>query len=95
MDFGDGTTLQSNNPVVFHQYAQNGLYDITLVATNISTGCTETLFKDDWIFCAGGTVCTHTASINQSSPINACHWSLCYSHAILLQTQFINGIIMG
>lgn len=70
--FGDGTVLQSNNAVVFHQYAQNGLYDVTLVATNITTGCTETLFKDDWIFCAGGTNCTHSSNISPTGPISGC-----------------------
>ncbi|NTW32020.1 MAG: T9SS type A sorting domain-containing protein [Bacteroidetes bacterium] len=70
--FGDGATLQSNNATVFHQFAQNGLYDVSLEATSISSTCTQTLFKDDWIYCAGGSNCTHTASITQSSPVSGC-----------------------
>jgi len=70
--FGDGISLQSNNPVVFHQYAQNGLYDVTLAATSTANGCTQTLFKDDWIFCAGGLNCSHTASVTPSGNVSGC-----------------------
>ena len=70
--FGDGVSLQSNNPVVFHQYSQNGLYDVTLIARNISTGCSDTLFKEGWIYCAGGTTCPQTAAIDQSGAVNGC-----------------------
>lgn len=70
--FGDGATLQSSNSVVFHQYMQNGLYDVSLVATSNSSGCTDSEYKNGWIFCAGGTNCAHTASIQQISPINGC-----------------------
>jgi len=70
--FGDGATLQSNNSVVFHQYAQNGLYDVTLVAVHKTTYCSETLYRNGWIFCAGGTNCTQTATISQSSPVSGC-----------------------
>ncbi len=71
-DFSDGTILQSNNASVFHQFLNNGLYDVTLIAENILTGCTDTMFKDDFIFCAGGTSCTHASTINQTGPITAC-----------------------
>ena len=71
-DFSDGTILQSNNPSVFHQFLNNGLYDVTLIAENILTGCTDTMFKDDFIFCTGGTSCTHASTINQTGPITAC-----------------------
>ncbi len=30
------------------------------------------MFKDDFIFCAGGTSCTHASTINQTGPITAC-----------------------
>ena len=71
-DFSDGTILQSNNASVFHQFLNNGLYDVTLIAENILTGCTDTMFKNDFIFCAGGTSCTHASTINQTGPITAC-----------------------
>ena len=70
--FGDGSSQQSNNVTVFHQYNQNGTYDVTLVATNIATGCAETLFKSGYLYCAGGTACSQTAIINPTGPITAC-----------------------
>ena len=70
--FGDGSSLQSNNATVFHQYAQNGLYNISLTATNTTTGCTETKYENGYIYCAGGTSCTQTATIAQSNPVNGC-----------------------
>ena len=71
-DFSDGTILQSNNPIVFHEYLYNGLYDVTLIAEDINTGCIDTIFYDDYIYCIGGTSCTHASTINQVGPISAC-----------------------
>jgi len=70
--FGDGSSLQSNNAAVFHQYAQNGLYDVTLVATNIATGCIDSKYQNAFINCTGGTSCTQTAMISQTNPVNGC-----------------------
>ena len=54
-DFGDNTVIQSNNSSVFHQYMYNGLYDVSLVAEDITNGCgSDTLKKDGLIFCSGG-----------------------------------------
>ena len=54
-DFGDNTVIQSNNSSVFHQYMYNGLYDVSLVAEDITNGCGyDTLKKDGLIFCSGG-----------------------------------------
>ena len=71
-DFSDGTILQSNNSLVFHEYLNNGLYDVTLIAENHSTGCTDTMYKSDFIYCAGGPTCSHSSIINQTGPITAC-----------------------
>jgi hypothetical protein len=71
-DFSDGTILQSNNTSVFHEYLYNGLYDVTLIAEDIVTGCTDTIFYDDFVFCTGGTSCTHAAVIDQVGPVSAC-----------------------
>ena len=54
-DFGDNTVIQSNNSSLFHQYMYNGLYDVSLVAEDITNGCGyDTLKKDGLIFCSGG-----------------------------------------
>jgi hypothetical protein len=54
-DFGDSTIVQSNNPSLFHEYLYNGLYDVSLIAEDLSNGCGyDTLKKEDLIFCGGG-----------------------------------------
>ncbi|MEY2738747.1 MAG: hypothetical protein RL259_656 [Bacteroidota bacterium] len=70
--WGDGTSTTSNNPTVFHEYLTNGLFTVTLEATNPTTGCTDETTYTDYIFTTGGLSCTHTASINQAGPINTC-----------------------
>ncbi|MBK6264240.1 PKD domain-containing protein [Marivirga sp. S37H4] len=42
-DFGDGNESFQEEPV--HVYADSGIYDITLVAINSETGCTDTLTR--------------------------------------------------
>ena len=71
-DFSDGTILQSNNSIVLHEYLFNGLYDVSLIAEDINSGCTDTIFYDDYISCSGGVACTHVSAINQTGPIIAC-----------------------
>jgi hypothetical protein len=70
-DFGDGTTLTSNNSTVFHEYLFNGLYTVSLTIIN-QNGCPSTTTINDYIFCTGGVSCTHTAAINQTNPQQAC-----------------------
>jgi hypothetical protein len=54
-DFGDSTIEQNNNASVFHEYMYNGLYDVTLIAEDVTNGCGfDTLKKEDLIYCAGG-----------------------------------------
>lgn len=69
-DFGDGATLASNNPSVLHQYLANGTFNVSLMATQIASGCSDTLVKPNWISTTNG--CTHPAFINQTGPIYAC-----------------------
>ena len=70
--WGDGTSSASNNSTIFHEYLNNGLYTITLVATNTITGCSDETTYNDYIYATGGVGCLHSASINQSGTINAC-----------------------
>ena len=53
-DFGDDSTLQTNNSNVFHEYIYNGLYEVKLMAENNNTGCRDTLAEQDFIFTSGG-----------------------------------------
>jgi len=95
-DFGDGTILNSNNPSVFHQYAYNGLYTVSLIATDNVTGCSDTLTLSDYIFCTGGTSCTHTATISQTSPQQACQgaplWLSCNNDPSFTYQWRRNGV---
>jgi hypothetical protein len=70
--FGDGTSQQSNSPFLSHTYTQDGYADVTLVAENIATGCVTSTIYNDLIFVIGGVTCTHTATLNQTGPLNAC-----------------------
>ncbi|MEI8204893.1 MAG: T9SS type A sorting domain-containing protein [Bacteroidota bacterium] len=71
-NFGDGSTLSSNNPSVFHTYSYNGLYSVSLVATNSIDFCSDTILKTDYIYCTGGISCNYTANINQVGPLTRC-----------------------
>ena len=70
--FGDGTVMQDNGSFVSHTYQSDGTWDVMLIAEDITTGCTDTLFNNGYIFSTGGTPCGHAATITQSGPITAC-----------------------
>jgi uncharacterized delta-60 repeat protein len=70
--FGDGTSQQSNAPFLSHIYTQDGYADVTVVAENLTTGCSSSETFNDMIFVIGGVTCTHTATINQSGPLTGC-----------------------
>jgi hypothetical protein len=70
--FGDGSSLPSNSPFLSHIYNQNGYADLTVVAENTQTGCVSSETFNDLIFVIGGVTCTHTATINQTSPVSLC-----------------------
>ncbi len=95
-DFGDGTVLNSNNPTVFHQYGSNGQYTVSLIATDNVYGCSDTTTLADYIFCTGGTSCTHTAAINQTSPQQACQgaplWLSCNNDPSFTYQWRRNGV---
>jgi len=52
-DFGDGTVIQSNEINVSHEYVSNGLYTVTLTATDSATGCTDFHFEPYYIYISG------------------------------------------
>ena len=69
--FGDGTIEESNESSVTHVYQNEGMWNVTLIAENIYTGCSDTLTQNEFVSTAGNQ-CTHQAIINESGPINAC-----------------------
>lgn len=46
-DFGDGGTSSAQNPT--YEYADTGIYDVSLVITN-DLGCTDTVVRENYIF---------------------------------------------
>jgi hypothetical protein len=70
--FGDGTSQQSNAPFLSHTYTQDGYADVTIVAENLTSGCTSTQTFNDMIFVIGGVSCSHTATLNQSAALTGC-----------------------
>ena len=67
-DFGDGTILQSNNANVFHDFLYNGQYSVILIAEDINTGCTDTMYKQDYVSTSGGnTNCNNTGTDIQNT----------------------------
>ncbi len=71
-NYGDNTIVNSNNPIVYHQYTYNGLYTVGLIATHKINSCQDTLITNGYIYCTGGTACNYTANILQSGPITKC-----------------------
>ncbi|MCF8424715.1 MAG: T9SS type A sorting domain-containing protein [Bacteroidia bacterium] len=69
--FGDGTTGNSNALTVFHSYTFPSLYDISVVATSTSSGCSDTLYLPGYIFAAGNN-CTHAASVTPAGSATIC-----------------------
>jgi len=54
-DLGDGTIGQTNIPSFVHQYMSNGIYDVSLIAEDITNNCGyDTLKIDNLISCSGG-----------------------------------------
>ena len=53
-DLGDGTIGQTNIPSFVHQYMSNGIYDVSLIAEDITNNCGyDTLKFDNLISCSG------------------------------------------
>jgi hypothetical protein len=99
-DFGDGNTLAANSASVSHEYEFNGQYTVSLIATSNTTGCTDTLTQLNYITCSGGTSCSHSAVIGQSSPQITCEgspiWLSCnYDTSFTYQWRKNGVFIMG
>ena len=62
-DFGDGTTIQSNNLNVFHEYTANGIFTVSLFATDL-TNCSNTLIETDYIYTTGLYLVNHNELVS-------------------------------
>lgn len=68
--FGDGNDSICNNTPVFYLYDYSGLYDISLIAIDKISGCSDTITKPNYILCANGPVNPCNLSVNITSNIN-------------------------
>lgn len=69
-NFGDGTSITTNNGSVQHTYTRPGNYNVTLSATN-AFGCTQTLTKSSFINIAVPTIVISGTNITGCAPVNA------------------------
>ncbi len=81
-DFGDGNTSQLQHPQ--HVYAQNGIYDVTLIVTG-TDGCLDTMHVDSMVYVSrpaaaftvnnpGGCAPTIVQFNDQSQLASGWHW---------------------
>jgi Secretion system C-terminal sorting domain/SprB repeat len=68
---GDGNSFVNNNATNFYTYNYGGLYDVTIVATQNSSGCKDTLTMPGFVMVNGGG-CTFTVGVTPSAPVTAC-----------------------
>ena len=61
--FGDGESLESNNRSVFHEYQENGIYDVKLVAFENDFGSIDSVVYEDYLNTTG----VSTQVINKKS----------------------------
>jgi len=85
-NFGDAGTSSLISPS--HTYNFNGQYTVGVVATDIGTGCSDTLIKPNYIHCNGGTPnpCTIVPTISPAG-----YATLCVGDSITLTATAGNG----
>ena len=69
-NFGDGTSLTTNNGSVQHVYTRPGNYSVTLTVTN-AFGCTQSLTKSSLVNIAVPAIVLSGANITGCAPVNA------------------------
>ncbi len=76
--FGDGTFLNNAPPNYTHTYSTNGVYQTALVATDVVSGCTNTLYDQNnnnhKVICndPNATNCTQNVVVTPNGLINSC-----------------------
>ena len=68
--FGDGTISTQQAPS--HTYTSYGTYSVSAIATNASTGCTDTMTYPNFITCSGTNPCNVIAGIFPVGPKTIC-----------------------
>jgi PKD repeat protein len=91
-DFGDGTTYNGFQPV-YHNYTSNGSFNVTLIATALGSGCTDTLIMSNLITCNNGIFCNDSANIVIDGVLIPNNSN--YSTAICANQNFVLGCNTG
>ncbi len=91
-DFGDGTTLITNTPIVNHVYSATGSFNVTLKVTNSAGTSTSKVFSSRFMSNNGGPTANVSQNINipPSEPTDARGFQK--SCRYLTQTDLINVI---
>ena len=50
LNFGDSTSIESNEQYIAHIYSDTGYYNLTIEAENLTTGCISTIVYEDLIY---------------------------------------------
>ncbi|HRG60040.1 MAG TPA: PKD domain-containing protein [Bacteroidia bacterium] len=69
--FGDGST--GSGATATHSYVSNGFFNVSLTATDTSTGCSQTYTYPTPIEVSGSSIgCNYPVTLNQNGAINGC-----------------------
>ena len=77
-NFGDGFIIQDNSEELTYIYNSDGNWDVSLIAQNMTSGCSDTLTVNELINSSGGIACSHLATISSSN------FSACQRDSVLL-----------
>ena len=88
-NFGDNNSISSNNYITTHSYTQNGTFDVKLKATNLVTGCSDSIIKQNYIHVSGiGTACIPFNPVISPPGYTS---EICPGDSILLSANSGNG----
>ncbi len=87
-ELGDGNTSTFYNPI--HSYQYNGSYTVAMFAENSTTGCRDTIVKQNYVVCNGGAPnpCNIVAAISPIGPA-----TICTGDSVLLSASAGTGYV--
>lgn len=98
--FGDGSIYEGITPPK-HRYALPGNYTVSLFVKDLSSGCTDTLFREGYVQVSGASSnCNDTINVFPSDSVTLCYlekkWIYVQSDAPNASYQwFKNGMLLG
>jgi len=95
---GDGNSSTQMSPT--HTYTSTGIYTVTAMATNTTTGCVDTLIKPGFITCnSNSNPCPVIAEITPAGPVTICANDSVLLHSVSNNSNYSyqwlhNGIML-